>query len=68
MPFYDFKCPNDECLDYNVKKEFFIKPQEYDKVSEELKCPICNSKLVRVYNGRTGLKFNGNGFYVNDYK
>lgn len=43
---------------------------KFDKLSSEtIICPVCKSvktERVRVY--KTGLKFNGEGFYETDYK
>lgn len=44
--FYDFKCMNKECSDFEVIKTLSCKLDERDN----LICPVCNKDiLVRIY-------------------
>ena len=60
MPINEFKCP--QC-GYRTEKLFLNNNTE-----EEVICPVCGSKMVRVFSGSVGLVFKGSGFYVTDYK
>lgn len=59
MPIYEYKC--DSC-----EHQF----EELQEVKEDplTLCPKCDKKTLRRLFGTPALKFNGSGFYVNDYK
>lgn len=59
MPTYEYKCS--QC---NTVTE------ETHKMTEDVLviCDKCNEKKIRVVSGGLGLRFQGNGFYITDYK
>jgi len=68
MPFYDFTCENDKCINYNKKDERHMSMTEYEATKDTLTCSICGLKLRRIFNGEPMAKFKGTGFYCTDYK
>jgi putative FmdB family regulatory protein len=61
MPYYDYGCDNKECTNVQEEKHGM---QEDPKI----KCSICNSDMSKEISGSMGVKFVGDGFFVNDYK
>ena len=59
MPTYEYKCP--KC---NWLKDFFL-AINYDP---EIKCPQCETILVKGFGGGTAVHFKGTGFWETDYK
>jgi putative FmdB family regulatory protein len=60
MPFYDYQCRDCE----NVQEEVHGMTQ-----TPKIKCSACKSKNIsKMISGNVGVKFNGSGFYENDYK
>lgn len=59
MANYDYKCP----------KCGIIEIQHSIKEDAMKKCPQCGSlEFYRTIGSNVGIKFNGSGFFVNDYK
>lgn len=59
MPTYDYKCPK---CGWN---KTFLLGINYEP---EIKCPECETILVRGFGGGSGIHFKGSGFYETDYK
>ena len=59
MPIYEYHCKN--C---DVKFEYLKSISE----SKPTKCPKCDKEAEKLISNLGGLKFNGSGFYINDYK
>lgn len=59
MPTYENECEN--C-------QYVFETHQNIKDNKLPKCPKCEGKSKRIISSKMGLKFNGAGFYENDYK
>jgi putative FmdB family regulatory protein len=63
MAFYTYKCDNRFC-----GNEFTFQGKMSEHTSEKHECTHCNGGVLEQVLYPVAIKFNGSGFYVNDYK
>ena len=64
MPAYVVKCG---VMDH-YEEEMTITFEEYQKIINEGKCPVCGAYLTRKWQGNTlGIQLKGSGFHNTDY-